>query len=231
MAGLLTSDTDLTTQKPIDLSADPSVSSAKTTTYDPTLRTVNPGTETVSGQLSKILSEDSPYLTQARGGAMDYANSRGLLNSTMAAEAGESAAIKAALPVASADANVYGNAATQNQQVSNTAGQFNAGETNTTAKFNTGETNAAERQVAGGQIQAGLVNLQAEHQQILQSSAAASSLFADTQRQVAAILADPNTAADVKQQTVAQLTGMLKTSLSMLGSMNNIDIASLVTFQ
>lgn len=230
MAGLLTSDTDNTVTKPLDITADPTVSQAKTTTMDPTLRTVDPGNETVSGQLSKILSTDSPYMTAAKGGAMDYANSRGLLNSSMAAEAGQSAAIKSALPVATADANVYGTAAAQNQNASNTAGQLNASETNTTAKFNAGEANTAERQVAGAQLTQGLADVQAEHQQILTSSNAASSLFADTQRQIASILADQTTSADTKQSIVSQLTGLLKSSLTMLGSMNNIDIAGLVTF-
>lgn len=65
----------------------------------------------VSKNLTKLISGDSDYMTLARTKAAQYANSRGLLNSSIAAGAGESAAIEAALPIAQGDANV--NAAAQ----------------------------------------------------------------------------------------------------------------------
>jgi hypothetical protein len=74
----------------------------------------------VSGQLDKLLSKDSDYLNLARTKAMQTAASRGLLNSSIAAGAGESAAIDAARPIAEGDASAYftsqrDNAAAQNQ--------------------------------------------------------------------------------------------------------------------
>ena len=103
---------------------------AGTTDYDPTLRTVDPAKETVAGQLNTILGSGSPVLERAKTGAMQTANKRGLLNSSMAAGAGEAAMIDAALPIANADANVFGTAARDNQQFSNASGQFNAGAKN-----------------------------------------------------------------------------------------------------
>ena len=44
-------------------------------------------------------------MQQARTGAMQYANTRGLLNSSIAASAGEDAAIRSAVPIASQDAS------------------------------------------------------------------------------------------------------------------------------
>src|SRR5207244_7775125 len=99
---------------------------ADTSKYDPTLRTFDEGNETVAGQLSKILSSGSPYLQRAQANALDTANDRGLLNTSMAAGAGTAAAIDAALPVATADANTHTTAARDNQGFSNTAGQVNA---------------------------------------------------------------------------------------------------------
>jgi hypothetical protein len=64
----------------------------------------------VSNQLSSLLNSDSPYLQRARARATEYANSRGLLNSSIAATAGEAAAIDASLPVAQSDAETYGRA-------------------------------------------------------------------------------------------------------------------------
>ncbi len=59
----------------------------------------------VSNQLAKLLASDSPYITRARAKAAEYSNSRGLLNSTMGAEAGEAAAIDAGGQIAAGDAN------------------------------------------------------------------------------------------------------------------------------
>ena len=60
----------------------------------------------VSGRLQGLLSKDSPYLARARTGAAQAANRRGLLNSSIASGAGEAAAIDAALPIATADADI-----------------------------------------------------------------------------------------------------------------------------
>ncbi|MEQ1888039.1 MAG: hypothetical protein ABL951_02530, partial [Alphaproteobacteria bacterium] len=58
----------------------------------------------VQRQLSGFLASNSPVMQQARTGAMQYANSRGVLNSSIAAGAGEDAVIRSAVPVASQDA-------------------------------------------------------------------------------------------------------------------------------
>ena len=60
----------------------------------------------LSGRLNKLLEEDSPYVRRARTRAAEHASSRGLLNSSIAAGAGEAAAIDAALPIAQGDANL-----------------------------------------------------------------------------------------------------------------------------
>lgn len=60
----------------------------------------------VSGRLNTLLQSDSPYLERARHRGRQVANRRGLLNSSMAAGASEAAAIDAALPIASADADI-----------------------------------------------------------------------------------------------------------------------------
>lgn len=60
--------------------------------------------QTVEGRLQALLRQNSQYLQAARAGADRTANRRGLLNSSIAAEAGEKAAIEAALPIAQADA-------------------------------------------------------------------------------------------------------------------------------
>ncbi|HEX4917146.1 MAG TPA: hypothetical protein VFV43_04545, partial [Limnobacter sp.] len=59
---------------------------------------------TTAGQLESLLAGGSPYIAQARTRAAQQANARGLINSTMGVQAGESAAINAAMPIAQSDA-------------------------------------------------------------------------------------------------------------------------------
>ena len=58
----------------------------------------------VSSEMTSLLASDNPYIAQARARSQQHANRRGLLNSALGAQAGEEAAISAALPIASQDA-------------------------------------------------------------------------------------------------------------------------------
>jgi hypothetical protein len=59
---------------------------------------------TVEGRMNSLLGQDSQYMQAAKASAQQAMAARGLINSTMAGEAGQSAAIKAALPIATSDA-------------------------------------------------------------------------------------------------------------------------------
>ena len=63
--------------------------------------------ETVESRLTNLLKKDNPYLVGARASAERYAGSRGLQNTSIAAGAGETAAIQSALPIAQQDAGFY----------------------------------------------------------------------------------------------------------------------------
>lgn len=132
---------------------------ATTSTYtapklgDPSKWTTTPD-QTVEGRINNLTDPNSPLIAQARARAQQQANSRGILNTTMAGTAGESAAYDAAMPIAQADAaqasKVAGyNVDTTNQfkvQDSNTATQVglaNMGAQNQTSQFNVGQTNTA----------------------------------------------------------------------------------------
>ena len=60
---------------------------------------------TVSDRMQQLLAQDSPYLQRARLSAEQQANARGLANSTMAATAGEAAAIDASAQIAKFDSD------------------------------------------------------------------------------------------------------------------------------
>lgn len=82
------------------------------------VREVQPN-ELTSNQLTGLLASNSPYIQQARQQAVNAANGRGLLNSSIAAGNAQGAAIQAGLPIAQQDAAAYATAAGQNQEYLN----------------------------------------------------------------------------------------------------------------
>lgn len=208
---------------------------------DPTLRTVDPNQDTVQGQLNSILSKGSPYIDSARAGAMDTANSRGLLNTSIAAGAGEKAAIESALPIAQQDANTYSTNAATNQNADNTAKITNAAATNT-ANLNTAQAANASTlssqqaqqdtslQTLKGTQATNLANIEANYKSLMQTSASAASLFNDTQQQIAAILGDTRTSAEQKASAVSSITAALNSGLTVIGQISNLDLAGLLDF-
>lgn len=111
--------------------------------------------ETTRGQITDLLSANSPYLQQARDRATRYSASRGLQNSSIAAQSGEEAAISAALPIASDTAATYNQRALANQGVET---QFGL-------------------QKQGGEIQTGLIKTQGEVSSQLQAQNATQRLI------------------------------------------------------
>jgi hypothetical protein len=85
----------------------------------PVTGAIDSPTMTVQGQLESILAKDSPLMDQARAKAMREANNRGLVNSSMAAQAGEEAMISQALPIAQQDAGEYFAQGRANQDAGN----------------------------------------------------------------------------------------------------------------
>lgn len=86
----------------------------------------------VENRANNIVKSDSPLMQQARGQAMQQMNERGLVNSSLAIQAGQDAVLGKALEIAKPDAETYGNAAQFNAGSENTASMFNAGQLNTT---------------------------------------------------------------------------------------------------
>lgn len=247
MTGILQTATDANgdTVKPTDtgtlLDTGATVFGASTKPYDAVMRTVNPATDTVSGQLQTLRSQDSPYLAQAKQGAMEIGNSRGLLNSSITAGAGESAAINAALPIAQQDASTYTHVADTNQGFQNTAGQVNAGAVNT-SNLNVAQaanTSGLSSQAAGqdvalqtlkGTQATTLANIEAQYKDTLQTSASAAQIMATTSQNINAILADPNTSTEQKQSAVNAANAQLQNSLAVVGGIVNLDLGSLLNF-
>jgi hypothetical protein len=82
--------------------------------------------QTVQGQVAGIIAENSPLQQLATTSATQQANTRGLVNSSMAVGAAQDATIKSALPIAQQDAQTYGAAAQANAAAKNDTSKFNA---------------------------------------------------------------------------------------------------------
>jgi len=81
------------------------------------------GNQTVQGQMTGLMNSNNPLMQRAMTRASAAANKRGLLNSSMGVQAGQEAALTAALPIAQADAATNAKQAQMNQGYAN---QFSA---------------------------------------------------------------------------------------------------------
>lgn len=86
----------------------------------PTTTEVDAATETVEDRMTSLNLRDSKYTNLNREDAQRSANTRGLINSTMAGAAGVEAGIRASLPIAQQDAKTYTDTRMANQDVVNT---------------------------------------------------------------------------------------------------------------
>jgi len=189
---------------------------------DAVTRTVDRPTETVQGQLESILGSGSPLLERAQAGAMQTANSRGLINSTMAAQAGQAALMDTALPIATADANIYGQAAGQNQQYQNQA----AGQTaDQRLKEQTArETNNMNIVLANADnaTKTALSNIEAQYKVLMQGNASASDIYKSGMANISAILMNKDLDGAAKNAAIAGQLQMIQNGMALIGGMNGM---------
>jgi len=137
---------------------DKNVPDVEASTYDATTREINAPTDTVKGQMEGLLSNDSEYMRINAAKGERKAQSRGLLNSSMAVGAARGAAIDAALPIAQQDASLYTTQALANQDAMNTAAGKNADALSTASAKNAAnalsEHNTAMNTLSASDIQA-----------------------------------------------------------------------------
>jgi hypothetical protein len=186
--------------------------------YTPVLDTVQEN-ETVQGQLRNILDEDSKLMQTARTRGLQTGAARGLLNSSMAAQAGEQAVIDTAMPIAGADAAAYRQAAGKNVAAQNEAGLFGAG----------AQQQLTLQRLKGDQAEQ-LAGIEANYKQMLQASQSAASLFNTVMTNIGAILDDPNTTQEQKQNAVNSQIAMLQAAMAAMGAISNIDLSNLLDF-
>lgn len=98
--------------------------------YNAEKTAVDPTKETVQGQVSNVINKNSDVMKLASTRAKQGMAGRGLLNSSIAVQAGQAAVLDAALPIAQQDAATYTRNKEANQNAGNQALQFTAGSQN-----------------------------------------------------------------------------------------------------
>lgn len=173
---------------------------------------------TVAGQLEALLSKESPWLKQAETRAKLETQRRGVLGSSMEAGAREAARIKAALPIAQADAAAYQRLREEEQRQTGAAAQIGVEETVAARLKAFGADLASEQQkfsttmdvmvkefdyTATNINQEFLQGVGAEHE--LQLGTALSGIDADIKTRLAAQQIDATTAAAMRNQASTYL--------------------------
>lgn len=145
---------------------------AKATGYDPKATTVQ-SNDTVQGQIKGLIDQDSPLMQQAQRRALESANARGQLNSSMAIGAAQGALYDAALPIAQHDAGTSFTANQKTVDATNAARNFGAAAENQASlanaqlgtdvsKTNAGLINEAAGKSAAAANQSSLAQLDVE---------------------------------------------------------------------
>lgn len=211
----------------------------------PSAFTVAPN-QTVSGQISNIIASGSPLMQEATANANQQMNQRGLINSSQAITAGQSALYQAAEPIAAADAQTYAQAATNTTQAQNAASLQNAQTQSQTSQFNAGQINSAlasEAQQANQMAQAmatiqgneqasiAVQNLTDQNKTLLQTSAAAQNLYQQVISGMATILTNANLNTSQQAAALNDQIAQLQDGLAALqGIANNQQVTSTLSF-
>lgn len=205
--------------------------------------------QTVQGQLQGILAKGGSLMQQARTTGLQLANRRGLLNSSMAIGSAYGEVLKQALPIAQADASMYGQAAqyntnaenafaTTNQQVANAANQFSAEAANRAAEYNaTNRFNEYQNQFTQQQqlfqanVDASLRQIDNEYNFTQQSQNLFAQLGDTFMKAITQINQDPNMDQQSKDYSINQMYQAYRANISLLSAVGSIpDVSVLLDF-
>ncbi|MCA1971908.1 MAG: hypothetical protein LDL44_03650 [Caenispirillum sp.] len=163
--------------------------------------------------VSDILQAESPLMQRAASQGLMLANRRGLLNSTVAAEAAQAAMIDAAVPIASADANLANQRWLQQQDIANQRAmqQQDIASKNWQAQLDAEtRTRIAQMQVATAdreKIGTMVANIQAQHTSRINN-----------------IISNPEIPAETRAQYLADADQWMRHQLDMLEGMYGIQL-------
>lgn len=196
---------------------------ANTATSPPSLPglekwTVTPD-QTVEGRVGRLTDPNNPLIQQARARSDQAMNGRGLLNSSMAQTAADSAAYDVAIPIANADAGIAAKAANYNVDSAN---QLTTSQNLMLQKFGY-DKSLVEIQKASNKEIAGI---EAQYKNLTQASSSAASIMNNLSTNVAKIMENTTLNADAKQKAINIYNANATKSLQLIGALSgDIDLS------
>jgi reverse gyrase len=185
----------------------------------------------VAGNVKSIIDENGPLGQQAETRSNQRMNQRGLLSSSIAVGAGQSALYDAALPIAQADAQTQARAGEFNAGAQQQTSLANQNSQNQMAQFNAGETNKFVMQNVDSTTKTALANIQANYQMLMQSSGDASRLYQQMVTNAASIMSNKDMDAGAKQAAINNQVTLLNNGLNVIGQISNLNLKDLLTFE
>ncbi|WP_394780587.1 DUF4214 domain-containing protein [Undibacterium sp.] len=205
--------------------------------YNAVHAAINPDTDTVQGQINNLLKNGNPVLDRAAALSDQKSNERGLVFSTMGAQAGQTAVLDAALQIATPDASAYNQQRLANQGYDNDSAKTNAAAQNTVN--NMGYSNQLTQSNMGLQQTYNQSNA-AQQQQYTQDNAAQSmtnaiavnnaSLAGSLANTLAQIKANASTSqSQTAYQQALQTVSDLNATLNGIQGNGNLDAAAVAS--
>lgn len=190
----------------------------------------NSSDQTTAGQLANLTKTDNPIMTQAQTTALQGMNGRGLLNSSIAQQAGQAAWYQAAAPIASADATQASKVAGYNTDQVNQA-QTTAAQTQTQVSGQNAQSqNAVLVQNMDTNTKMNLANIEASYKNVMQSSASAQALYSQAVKNISDIQGSTTMDAAAKTAAIANQTKMLKSGMDIQSSISGLDLSGILDF-
>lgn len=219
-----------------------------------TLQTVTPyippEEDLVQGRMNGLLAEGSKYLEAAREAGERTAHGRGLLNSTLAGESAEKAAIEAVLPIAQQDSQSLVSSAIEQHlvnQKTNASSQLSAQEGNQQSVLNDQQNqhasdladkqaandlalananNAAQaaRQQVDVELQKLLTNAELTSQEKKALGSSVTVMGQDLNNQIQAIQTNANLTTEAKAEILNQLIGQFQANVSSVSAIYGVPI-------
>lgn len=186
--------------------------------------------QTVEGRINNLTNPNNPIIQQARFRANAAMNDRGLMNSSIAATAADSAAYEAAIPIAQADAATTAKAASYNADQQN---QFTLEGSRQGSQMDIARLNADTQKqlsVMDNANREKAAAITASNNTLIQTNSQASSAFNQAMAAVNNITNNAQMDANAKTQATANVWASLISQLNVLGSVAGLNLTQTLSF-
>ena len=206
----------------------PAVTTAQTATMTPQTALAPSLTSDKFGLLSQ---KGSPLMNMAETQSKQQFNQKGLLNTSMASQAGQVAGYNVAANLAQQDATAENQTNQFNTQQANASNQFNTQQSNAQNQYNAGQQNDMLKTGVESDNKLQLAGIEQNYKTLMQANQSAADMYQQTIKNIEAIQTNKDVTADSKSSYIANQTTYLKTYMGMLEKMNNMTgLKDLLTF-